>query len=488
MPRQTLNKNVGVTTYAAKKGILYVTPTLVFMNTVTKRLYRALIAPRQPDEDKKNRELVLNFLLAGTLLIVLLAFAQFVLAITIGGEQFLVPRMLIVLAFGVFIGTLMWLSRKGWHKTASLLLVLIYFCLATALVFLWSIYLPIGGLLFSLVVVLAGILLGPRYSLYAAITIVASLLLAQQAAQDGLVRPDMNWTTRMPQLDDVIGFSFIFAIIALVSWLFNRQMERSLHRAKTAEAELLKQKSLLEVTVKKRTDELQAAQLEKIREMYRFAELGQLSTAMMHDLANHLTSLTLDIEGLQGQGRSRAVSRARRSISYIDDMVVRVREQLHGKGHTRTFSVADEVDAIVNMLRHKAQIAGVSLRWQPSAGSKGLRVTGEPVRLRQLMANLISNGIDAYYEPRDDIDEQREVEVTIASDEHHIIITVNDWGRGIPKQHCDKLFEPFFSTKKTGMGMGLYIAKQVVVEHFLGDIKIASPSQPTSFVITLPKA
>lgn len=456
--------------------------------TIARRLYSLLIAPRQRDEDARNREVVLNTLLAGTVFITLLALLLLASKVIFLGDTYLIPRVAVVAGFLLFVAWMYWLSRRGRFKTASYLLTAMYFLFAFALTYIWGANVPTGILLYGLVIVMAGILLGPKYSLYAAALVAAVLCVLVLVADGGHIDVDLSWATTLPGLVDVAGFSFVFGTIALMSWLFNHQMARSLHKAERAEAELLKQKELLEIKVLERTRELETAQLEKIQQMYRFAELGQLSTALMHELANHLTSLTLDIEGLQGQGRSRAVSRAKRSIRYIDDMVVRVREQLHGKGRTQTFGVVDEVDAIVKMLRHKAQIAGVSLQWRPPDDGKNLRVTGEPIRLRQLMANLISNGIDAYYPRRDDIDEKRDVEVSVSGSRHHVVITVNDWGRGIPKQHCDKLFEPFFSTKKTGMGMGLYIAQQVAVEHFLGDIKVTNPSQPTSFVITLPKA
>lgn len=398
------------------------------------------------------------------------------------------PRTtVLVLAFLLVLGIYR-LSRSGRYRLAAWMLVGTYLALSFYVGLIWSITLPSAVLLYGLVVVLAGILLGSRYSLIGFGVVVVCIACTVAAGSAGLITYDLGWKQKNTNLDDVVGLTFMLGIIASVSWLFNYQTARSLARARRAEAALREQKSLLEIKVRERTRELEAAQLEKIQQMYRFAELGQLSTALMHDLANHLTSLTLDIEGLQGQGRSRAVSRAKRSIRYIDEMVVRVREQLHGKSRIRAFNLNDEVDAVVKMLRHKAQTASVTLEWQPPADSKSFRVNGEPIRLRQLIANLISNGIDAHYEPRDDINEKRIVEIQITGDKHHITITVNDWGRGIPKKNCDKLFEPFFSTKQTGMGMGLYIARQVVVEHFLGDIEIANPAQPTSFVVTLPRA
>lgn len=448
--------------------------------------YTVFFAPRQKDEDIRNREVVLNVLLAGTLLILGLA-----LLVIVGnyarGLTFLAPRgvalgLVFLLVLGIYR-----LSRRGQYKTAAWLLVGIYVLLAASVGLVWSISLPSAVLLYGLVVVLSGILLGPRYSLIGFGVVVLLIIGTVIVESAGLITYDLAWKERGSGPDDVFGLSFMLGMIAAVSWLFNYQMARSLKRAQRAEKALRRQKASLEETVEKRTRELQDTQLEKVQQMYRFAELGQLSTAMMHDLANHLTSLTLDIEGLQGQDRSRVLSRAKRSIRYIDEMVVRVRDQLQGRSSARPFNAADEIDAVVKMLRHKAQANDVLLKWELPSDKKTMRTKGESVRLRQLMANLISNGIDAYFEPRD-LAEKRDVHVTITSNERDVIITVEDWGRGIPEEHRAKLFVPFFSTKQTGMGMGLYLAKQIVEEHFLGEIKINPTSSPTTFVITIPRA
>ncbi len=450
------------------------------------KLYNRYIAPRQRDPDTRGRVIVLNVLLAGTLLILVATCLILLYDIFVIGLYNLGPTILSIIGATCFIGLLYRLSRSGRHKLSAILLVSLYFLIGSIVTYTWGILVPTGVLVFGLVITLGGILLGPAFSLYTAGASSIWIFCVQMAANAGLIEQDVSWLVEKPTLGDAFSIVLIFIIMAVVSWLFNFQMNRSLHRATAAEAALTRQKSLLETTVEKRTQELQSTQLEKIREMYRFAELGQLSTALLHDLANHLTTLTVEIEGLEGQTRSRALGRAKRSIRYIDDMVIRVRDQLHGKSDVRPFNVIDETDEVVKMLRHKAMANDVLLKWQIPVNKKDLRVRGEQVRFRQLMANLISNAIDAYFEPRG-LEEKRDVLIEVKLDAHNITITVDDWGRGIPKDVRAKLFEPFYSTKQTGMGMGLYIARQIVEEHFLGEIKIDETRDYTSFVVSLPR-
>lgn len=452
-----------------------------------RKLYTLFIAPRQQHEDTRNRELVLNVLLSSTLAIILLSLPLFLHAYLILHEKFALGRMLWVLVVLSFVGSLYGLSRSGRYRNyriAAFLLLAVYFFLAAVVVLEWGVTIPVGILLFGLVVVLSGILLGSVYSLYAAAAVAVFLLIIHKATMAGLVKPDLSWTVDQPRTADVVGFSLIFGILAVVSWLFNFQMERSLKRAKRAEAALRRQKASLEDTVIERTRQLQAEQLEKVQQMYRFAELGQLSTALLHELANHLTTITLDIEGLETK-KTNMLGRTKRSIRYIDNMVHRVRDQLHGKSSTEHFNVATELDDVVSILQHKAAQSRVRLLWQMPSDKKSLRCRGDSLRFRQLLANLISNAIEAYGDVEQD--QRREVEVSLSVRGKQLVVTVNDWGKGIPKPARNQLFEPFFGTKQTGMGLGLFVAKKIAEEHLGGKLALDTAKPYTSFKLQLPR-
>jgi len=455
------------------------------MQSMIRRIYNIFIAPKQLNEDVRNREVVLNALLAASLLglglaLLLSLFSVFVLHHEYARVGLITIGVALICVVGLY-----GLSRRGGRfRLAAALLVAIYSLIAANLIYRSGITIPSGELLFGLVIVLAGILLGSSYSLYAATGAGIWVISIQEATRQGAIHPDLSWINVQPSLGDAAGFCLLFAIIALVSWLFNRQMEQSLFRAQRAEKALMHQKEILESTVEERTRELQDAQLERMQQLYRFAELGQLSTALMHELANHLTTLTLDIEGLEGQTRSRMLSRAKRSIRYIDTMVLRVCDQLQGRSNVKAFSIATELDEVVQILNHRAQEAHVRLRWQALGDRKALRCYGEPFKLRQLLANLISNGIDSY---EGSLEEKREVLVTAQVIDTDVELKVHDWGKGIPAEKRAQLFEPLYSTKKTGMGMGLFIAKQIVEEHFKGVIAVDDTEDHTVFMVRLKK-
>ena len=91
--------------------------------------------------------------------------------------------------------------------------------------------------------------------------------------------------------------------------------------------------------------------------------------------------------------------------------------------------------------------------------------------------NLILNGVQA-------IVHTGTIEITVEENNDGIIIQIIDSGEGIPKQNIDSLFEPLFTTKQQGTGLGLASVKSIVEAHG-GIISVSSP--PTVFTITLPK-
>ena len=100
----------------------------------------------------------------------------------------------------------------------------------------------------------------------------------------------------------------------------------------------------------------------------------------------------------------------------------------------------------------------------------------DPRKIEGVISNLLNNAVQ-------ELDGQGEIDVTISADSEFVTIQVMDSGPGIPEENLEKIFEPMFTTKKTGTGLGLVICKSIIEQH---DGSISVSNKPTTFTIKLP--
>ncbi|HYH36404.1 MAG TPA: HAMP domain-containing sensor histidine kinase, partial [Candidatus Saccharimonadales bacterium] len=221
----------------------------------------------------------------------------------------------------------------------------------------------------------------------------------------------------------------------------------------------------------------------------RFAELGRLSTALFHDLANHLSTVSLDIEGLTTKDQSDMMRRISQNVGHIDTIVKRVRQQIRGESSIEVFKIMDEIDEVIKILKPMARQAGISVvvERDKSVGAS-LSYEGDVTRFRQIILNVLANGIEAY-PPQPETNDARQVILRLKRQQTVLHIEAIDHGAGIGAEEQPKIFRPFYTTKEKGMGIGLFIVQQVVEKDFNGMISLVSDEhQGTTVSITLPKS
>ncbi len=89
-------------------------------------------------------------------------------------------------------------------------------------------------------------------------------------------------------------------------------------------------------------------------------------------------------------------------------------------------------------------------------------VKGDRVQLQQVLLNLIMNGLEAM---EDTPTEQRKLTIRLTAENGNVIVTLRDTGPGIPDDMLEKIFTPFFTSKRTGFGMGLAISRSIMEAH-----------------------
>lgn len=433
--------------------------------------------------EDKTRESVLKTLLLGTIIITTLFFLLLLASYFIAGNTQVKYRLVVNLLALLYLGFTYLSLRNRQFFSGAILLIVFYIAFASLAAWQWGIGLSYATLLMSVTITLAGILLGARFSLYAAAILSLIVIIIQFTVTAQFHKADLSWHNGSQSLPgEALGYCLLFAILGLVSWIFGRQIERSLRQARYAKIALQKEKSLLAVKVKERTEKLRDAQLKEMQQLYRFAELGQISIALIHDLSNRLAALNLDIEDLESSHRSKSIKHAKESMNYLEELVTKVRQQINDSVLVRRFNCFDSIQQLSDSLKTNLVENQITLKIASTGASKNFELTGDPVRFSQVMAILIANAIEASKNST----KKRLVSIQINASVKEVNIKIKDWGSGIAPKEKNRLFKPFYSTKKSGMGLGLFIARQIITNHFKGTVSLEKYEKPTLFKITIP--
>lgn len=430
--------------------------------------FKKFVVAISTNEDEARKEFILNVLLLSIIVLSFSAFTISLLGHFIDGLNASIPTgiIFIVLSFFIF---LYFLSRRGFSRIASYFLLITFFLPVTYMGYRLGIQIPTGLLSYSLIIIISGILISARFAFLMTFIISLAVFVIGHLQFNNIIIPDFSWKNEVFKFVDIIMLTIIFGIIATVSWLSNREIEKSLARARRSEAELKKERDSLEVTVEARTRELKETQAEKMTQLYRFAEFGRLSSGLFHDLINPLTAVSLNIEKVKNAGETKQyVDKAIVAAKKMEDMVSAVRKQLSRQEIKTFFSINEEIKQTIEILSYKILRAHVNIRF---LADNEIKTYGDAIKFNQIALNLIINAIDAY-------NVAGEVAVFLNKKNGMVILEVKDKGIGISEENKSKLFEPFFTTKKEGyrLGIGLSIIKRIVEKDFGGSIEVASPA------------
>jgi signal transduction histidine kinase len=448
------------------------------------QLYCLFIQPHAQDTDSQRREFILNTLLSGLLVVstIALLFTTFNYFISHIGQH--AGSVWSTLIFWVIVVALIIISRCYRPYLAAFIFVAFLLLSAVQFSVTWGFRLAQAELVFALAIVIAGVLFSAPMALLAALGVGIILSGIAYLQVQNLQIPLTDWESQPLHFVDAVGYIAVFGIMGVVSWLSNRETDRSLRRARASELALQKERDSLETKVIDRTRELEDLQLARLLEMQPFAEFGRIGASLVHEIANPLTAASLHIEELNRQQSSDLVRQVQRNLHHLERYLVAARKQIKRESDLRQFSVGVELKQIAHLLTNRARNAGVRL----SIGKiVNVKLFGDVVKFNQLIANLLANAIDAS-EVITDVS-SRQVVVEVASEDKLVEITITDHGAGISAQNIERLFEPFYSTKssvRSGLGIGLSLVKQYVEHDFQGTIKVvSSPDAGTIFTLRL---
>ena len=226
-----------------------------------------------------------------------------------------------------------------------------------------------------------------------------------------------------------------------------------------------------EITARKHAEQEAQVLREAIAHAGRVSMMGQLASALAHEINQPLATILRNAEAAELflQDPSPDLDEVRAILTDIredDERAGDVIDRMGGllKRHAldaRRLGVAPLVTDVVALLRVDAGMRHVKLDVDVPGDVPDVR--GDRVHLQQVLLNLILNGMDALSEASP---EQRRVSVTARLDGGQTVeIAVGDTGPGLPAGTLAEIFEPFYTTKPNGMGMGLAISRTIIEAH-----------------------
>ena len=287
-------------------------------------------------------------------------------------------------------------------------------------------------------------------------------------------------------LEMMLSVAMMAASVIQRAQLFQK-LDQEKKRLEKANGEIIKLYADLEVNI----EELKAAQ-NQIIQTEKLAVAGRLAAGVAHEVNNPIGIIINRIECIQSEAQETGVSDdlikdlgtiskyAHKISKIVEDLSIFSRTTYSESVCTR-IDINDVLADVFFLVEQK--IRGKKIRLIKKLYPESLFVLGDPGKLEQVFINIIDNAIHA-------ISGSGSITVTTRAENKCIRIEISDSGTGIPQEHLNKIYDPFFTTKEVGIGTGLGLPiSQAIVADCNASIGVDSRiNEGTTFTITFPEA
>ncbi len=258
---------------------------------------------------------------------------------------------------------------------------------------------------------------------------------------------------------------------------------------RTAELRSTNDRLSEEIDERQRAEASREVLREELVQANKLATLGQIAAGVAHEINQPVAAIRTHAEtavAYSDRGDAEGVRRNLDRVADLTDRIGAITDELRAFSRKSSLGVSpvnpcDAIDGAMLLMGAGLRAGGVEMI---RTGLRDVRVLAEPIRLEQVIVNLVQNALEAMAEAK--VDKPR-LQVDVTRRGRRIEVSIIDNGPGVDPSVADALFTPFVTTKAKGLGLGLVICRDIIAA-FGGELTLHPGPDGTQFVIALKPA
>jgi signal transduction histidine kinase len=220
----------------------------------------------------------------------------------------------------------------------------------------------------------------------------------------------------------------------------------------------------------------------------RLAKSGEMIGNITHQFRQPLNNISYIMtnikkrfanQKLDSEYFNKKVNQVDEQLQFLSTTIDHFKEFYTPSKYKKAFYIKEAIDNTIVILSSEFQRRNIELNYQFKI-EENIKVEGIKNELSQVLLSILTNASDALKDM-----EFPKVDIIIDADEAEVKIDIINNGKQIENIHLEKIFDPYFSTKSDGTGIGLYLSKLIMKRSFHGDIKVLNIVEGVQFTLTL---
>ncbi|MDP2570961.1 ATP-binding protein [Vibrio penaeicida] len=311
-----------------------------------------------------------------------------------------------------------------------------------------------------------------------------------------VLSPKLNLVWKVSALIALNTLFFILLYLASIIIRQQKSKQRQIERIQVESKQKLEFQVMVrtaelqeEIKVRAETESALRQTQEELIQAAKLAVLGQMSTSISHELNNPLAAIRSYADNallFLEKSRHDKVDQNLHRISALTERMAKISQQLKAfaKKSDASDRVVTQISPVIIAAREllKPQLKDTHTQLECNGLEQAINAKINPIQLEQVLVNLFTNAMQAM-----EMQPQKHIQLTLHATPDHVTIDIEDTGPGFANDTLNQLFEPFYTTKQNGLGLGLSISQQIM-QSMDGELQASNTEHSgAKFRLLLPK-